>query len=250
MLPPSDNTATSPPTTYKLAFESYAEFRRALVIRLGIVIPLLLAGFVYLDWHFVGREESPLFRLVFIVVLLGWLSYRQFRQQRNNWRSLEFDFRDGKLVRRLDKYPPFEFLPGEVSAIIESPKGITIKTNNRLRTLFISNRLSNYESFRIQLASWAPEAPVTKWTLSFWNYVRNICELLACAWVFGGPLYLMYTQRRAAILPLGIVLTFSMLAMLLYVRNSPHMPIRAQKGMWFLLLLPILAMVSRLAWAQ
>jgi len=44
--------------------------------------------------------------------------------------------------------------------------------------------------------------------------------------------------------------TFSMLAMLLYVRNSPHMPIRAQKSIWFLLLLPILAMVSRLAWAQ
>lgn len=242
---PSDNIAASFPTSYKLAPERYADFRRALVIRLSIVMPLLLAAFMFLSLRF-DRDEGPASRLVFIVGLLGWLSYYQLRQQRNNWRSLEFDFRDGKLIRTLDKYTRLEFMPEEVTAIIESSKGVKIKTNNRLRTLFISNRLSNFEAFRRQLASWAPAAPVTRWAPSPWNYVRGICELLACAWVFGGPLYLIYTQRRAVILPLGVVLTLSMLAMILYVRNSPHIPVSTKKGIWFLLLLPILAMLDHL----
>lgn len=74
--------------------------------------------------------------------------------------------------------------------------------------------------------------------------------VLACAWVFGGPLYLMYTQQRALVLPLGIALTLSMLAMILYIRKSPHMPIRAQRWMWLLMLLPILVIMSRLVWPQ
>ena len=242
------NSTASLPSAYKLDPAGYSEFRKSLAIRLSILIPLFLIGFVYLLWHF-DRPRS-IVRLVFIPVLICWIAYRQFKDQHRNWESLLFNFQNGKLVRTLDKYPSLELMPNEVTAIVESPKGITIKTNNRLRTLFISNRLSNYESFRGQLLSWAPEAPVTKSAPSFWNYVRSICELLACLLVFGGPLYLMFTQRQAVILPLGIVLTLSMLAMLLYLRKSPNMPKQAQKGMWLLLLLPILAMGSRLAWGQ
>lgn len=249
MLHPSENAAAPLATTYNLDPERYAEFRRSMLIRMGIAGPPLLAGFLYLSWRF-ERHIGPLFSSVFTVVLIAWLSYRQFKEQRNNWRSLKFEFRGGKLIRTLEKYPALEFMPDEVTAIIESPQGMTIKTNDRLRTLFISNKLSNYESFRCQLASWAPAVSVTELASSRRDYVRSVCELLACAWVFGGPLYLMYTQQRAVILPLGIVLTLSMLAMILYVRNSPHMPIRAQKSVWFLLIFPILATLIRLLWTQ
>ena len=81
------DTDTAPafqPTIYKLETSRYAEYRRKLFIRMGIVIPLLSAGFFYLMWHF-DRERSA-FRFVFIPVLMAWLVYRQFKQQQNNCR--------------------------------------------------------------------------------------------------------------------------------------------------------------------
>jgi hypothetical protein len=244
MSPAAETAAGFLPTSYKLEPGRYAEFRRELVIRLSVVVPFLLAGFLYLAWHF--DKDKSIFRLVSIPILIGWIVYRQFKDERNKWESLAFEFRDGKLIRKMDKYPLQELVPNEVTAILESPRGITIKTNNRLKSLFLSTRLSNYGAFRNQLISWAPGIEVTVWHHSPWNYVRNFLEILACAWTFGGPLYLMYTSRHAAILPLGIALSLSMLALILYVRKSPQIPIRAQKSLWILLLLPILTTLSRL----
>jgi len=143
------NGATSLPSGYKLDPAGYPAFRKNLIIRLSILIPLLLIGFTYLLWHF--DHPSSNVRLVFIPVLICWIAYRQFKEQQRNWESLEFDFRDGKLVRGLDKYPPLELMPNEVTAIVEYPKGIAVKTNKRRRTVFVSNRLSNFDSFRRQL---------------------------------------------------------------------------------------------------
>lgn len=247
MMSPGANATALVPNVYKLDPAAYPAFRRRLVVRLSILIPLVLVGLAYLTRQF-DIERDYLVLLVVLPVVGCSTAYHQVKEQRRNWESLEFEFRDGKLIRSLDKYPPLEFAPNEVTAILESSKGITIKTKDRLRTLSISNRLSNFSSFRSQLSFWAPAVPVTKWDPSALNYARFICELLACAWVFGGPLYLMYTQHLSVILPLGIILAVSMLAMLLYVRKSPHMPTRARKAMWVLLLLPILATVCRLAW--
>src|SRR5579859_462417 len=244
MSPAAENAAGFPPTSYKLEPGRYAEFRRELVIRLSVVVPFLLAGFFYLAWHF--DKDRSLFRLVFIPILMGSIIYRQFKDERNKWESLTFQFRDGKLIRKMDKYPLQELVPNEVTAILESPRGITVKTNNRLKSLFLSTRLSNYGVFRNQLISWAPAIEVTVWHPTSWNYVRNFLEILACAWTFGGPLYLMYTSRHAAILPLGIALSLSMLALILYVRKSPQIPIRTQKFLCILPLLPLLATLSRL----
>jgi hypothetical protein len=242
----SGNITASLPTAYKFDPAGYPAFRKTLVIRLSILMPVLLVGFMCLLWHFEGPRSFVL--LVLIPVLTCWIAYHQVKEQQRNWESLEFDFRDGKLVRRLDKYPPLEFMPDEVTEIVEYPKGIAVKTINRQRTMSISNGLSDFASFRQQLEAWAPDAPVTKWAASPRDYVRVACELLACAWVFGGPLYLMFTRQQKLILPVGLALTFSMLGMILYVRKSPHLPTRARIGMWFLLLLPILGMVYRLGW--
>jgi len=103
MSPTAETTASFPPTFYKLEPGRLPEYRRELVIRLSIVVPLLLAVFLYLAWHF-DRERS-FFRLVFIPALNCWFFYRKFKDERNEWESLGFEFREGKLIRRLDEYP-------------------------------------------------------------------------------------------------------------------------------------------------
>ena len=137
-------------------------------------------------------------------------------------------------------------MPTEVTAILESPRGIIVETNERYKQLFLSNQLSGYEGLRSRLLLWAPNVKVSSWRRSYRGYVRNFGEVLACLCVFGGPLYLIYTPHRALILPFGVILTLAMLGMIVYVRNSPAIPTHTKKGLWILLLLPILGMLSRL----
>ena len=146
----------------------------------------------------------------------------------------------------MHKYPILELAPNEVTAIVESPKGITIQTQNRLRTLFVSKHLLNFAEFRCRLASWNPSVQITDQVSNLSNYLRVVCEWSVCVSVFGGPLYLLLTPHREIALPVGIVLFFSTLAVILYLRNSPQMPFTVQKRLWILLLLPVLAMLSRL----
>jgi hypothetical protein len=244
MLFDPDTAPPLQPTVYRLEPSGLAEYRGKLAIRLGIVIPLVSAGLFYLMWHF-DRERSA-FRFIFIPILIAWLAYRQFKEQQSNWRNLAFEFQDGKLIRRLDKYPTVGLMPSQVTAIIESPRGIIVETNERVKKLFLSNRLSDYAALRSRLLLWAPTVKVTSWERSKWGYIRDLSEVLACLCVFVGPLYLMYTPYRAVILPLGLILSLAMLGMILYVRNSPAIPTRAKKGLWILLLLPILTTLFRL----
>jgi hypothetical protein len=238
----ADTAPTLQPTVYKLEPSGFAVYRRELFIRLGIVILLVSAGWFYLMWHF-DKERGA---FVFLPLLTAWVVYRQFKDQRRNWQRLVIEFQDGKLIRRLDKYPTVELVPSEVTAIVESPRGIMVETNERLKRIFLSNRLSDYEGLRGRLLSWAPTAAVTSWRRSYWDSVRAFSEFLAGFFVFGGPLYLMYTSDRAVILPLGLILSLAMLGMILYVRNSPAIPTRTKKCLWILLLLPIVPMLFRL----
>jgi hypothetical protein len=244
MPPESDTASVWQPTVYKLEPSRFAEYHRELAIRLGIVMPLVAAGFLYLAWHFDKRRIT--FLLVLIPILTVQTVYRRFKDEGDKWKSLVFEFRDGKLIRRLDKYPTVELAPSEVTAILESPQGIIVKTNKRSKVVFLSNKLVDYEMLRSRLLSWAPTVRVTGWRRSYWDYTRSLIEVLVCLCLFGGPLYLMYAPQHAIILPLGVVLSLAMLGMILHVRNSPQIPTSRKKGLWILVLLPIFAMLVRL----
>lgn len=242
------DTASRPPTVYKLEPARFAQERRELVIRLATVVPFVLAGILFLEWHF-DKERDPFTLLVFPILLSLALVYAQLREARKNWQFLAFEFRDDKLIRSLEKYPVVELVPSDVKGFLESPRGIHVETYNRHKRIFLSNKLSDYDELRNRLRSWAPAAMVTEWRpLSFGAKVLSALGVLACLCVFAGPLYLMYTTRREDILPLGIVFTLAMLGMILYVRNSPAIPVHRKMFLWLLLLLPILTILVRLYW--
>ncbi len=161
MFSDADTVPTLQPTIYKLEPSRFAGRRRELLIRLGIVIPLVGGGIFYLMWRF-DRDGST-FSFVLILVLMISFVYGQFRDQRSNWQNLAFESRDGKFIRRLDRYPTVELVPSEVTAIIESPRGTVVHTNDRFKKLFLSNSLSDYEGLRGRLLSWAPSAKVSNW---------------------------------------------------------------------------------------
>jgi hypothetical protein len=62
MLPLSENAAAPLPTSFKLDAGQFAEVRRRMLIRLSGLMPLLVAGFLYLDWHS-DRQQDLSFEL-------------------------------------------------------------------------------------------------------------------------------------------------------------------------------------------
>jgi hypothetical protein len=187
------------PTVFRLDPDTFARYRNQLAIRLGVVMPIVAAALIYLRWHF-DRSVSA---FVFVPALVIWLAYHKFREERNKWEILEFEFRDGKLSRRLEKYPTVELLPSDVTAIVETPRGIEAATSSRNKNLFLSNKLCRYQTLRNQLCSWVPSITIKSQPNSHGPKVRTFIEVLACLSVFGGPLYLIYTSNVAVVLPWG-----------------------------------------------
>jgi len=208
-------------------------------------MPLILAVLLYLLWH--SNSQNPIFLSAFLAVLCIWLAYTALKDQRTDWNSLELRFEDGKLTRTATRYPVLSLVPSDVATISESKGGITIKTRDRFRTLFVSRKIVDYDRFRADLTSWVPTVPLADHGRSLWDYLHAALLVSACALTFGGPLYLASVVRgRSNVLVLGIVLFLSTLGLVIYVRRSPYLPITARNRIWFLLVLPILAVAEHL----
>jgi hypothetical protein len=98
------DTASRPPTVYKLEPACFAQRRRDFVIRLAIFVPFVIAGILFHEWHF-EKKRDPFSLLFFPILIILVVLYQQLREERKNRQSLAFEFRDDKLIRNLDRYP-------------------------------------------------------------------------------------------------------------------------------------------------
>jgi hypothetical protein len=229
---------------YRMDPARFARMRRRMITRLAVVAPFLLIAVWYLSGR-LGRGRDVLDFIVLPATLL-WETYRAVQRERDKWNSLVLEFRGDSLVRTLHRYPLVEIASSEVTAIEEFSAGIIVRTDSRSKTLIVSRDLLGYDDFRNRLAAWAPMVNVVGRS----SPIRGIVSMLWCALIFGGPLYLMYTPHRELILPLGIGLFIGMAAMVWYYHRSPMMPTSFRKTSWILLLLPLLATISRLMWSR
>ena len=244
MITHVDDVDVAQSRIYQLDPARFPGFRRRMVARMAVVTPLLLAGIWYLD----GRVESrrDLFDFVGLPAIIAWVGYRSIQREREKLDTLILEFRSGHLVRELPDFPRVEIAPNEVTKIVESTQGIMIKTNSRLKFLFVNRGLLNYDDFRSRLAIWAPSTEVAQATPSVLTFIKSVASVSLCIALFGGPLYLMDTPYHKLILPLGIGLTAAFAAMIGHVQHSAYFPISLRRKAWILLALPLLAMFSRL----
>jgi hypothetical protein len=225
---------------YRMDPARFARMRERMITRVAVVVPPLLA----VVWYFSGGLGKGRDILDFIVVpaTLAWELYRAVQRERDKWDSLVLEFRGDSVIRTMHRYPLLEITASEVTAIVEFSGGIIVRTNSRGKTLIVSGDLLGYDDFRNRLAAWAPMVNVAERAPA----IRSILSMLSCALLFGGPLYLMYTPHRELIIPLGIGLFIGMAGMIWYWQRSPMMPTSFRKTSWILLLLPLLATISRL----
>ena len=231
---------------YRLNPARFARVRRRVIAGLAVFTPLFLAVVWYVDARL---DRRHLFDLLFLPAIIGWTIYRQLQQERKKWESLVLELHSDRLIRKLPDYPAFEVGPGDVTTMIESPAGIRILTNSQRKTMLVSTDLIEYGDLRRRLAEWAPiTRPSRSIRTSIRRVVMGIASMLLCLVLFGGPIYLMYTPHHELILPLGVALFIGMAAMIWYYRGSPMVPTSFRKTSWILLLLPLLATISRLVW--
>jgi hypothetical protein len=229
---------------YRLEPARFARVRRRMITGLVVVVPLLLAAVWYLDARLDKRRD--LFDFVGLPAIVGWVSYRQIQRARKKWTSLVLELRSDRLIRTLPDFPVLEIAPSDVTTMVESSRGIIVRTDSRRKTLAVSTDLLEYDDFRNRLAAWAPMAKVVRASRSSRTYIMTIASVLWCVLIFGGPLYLIYTPHHALILPLGTAIFIGMAAAILYYQDSPEMPTSFRKTSWILLLLPLFATISRL----
>lgn len=215
-----------------------------MLTRIALVGPIILAGIWYLDGRLDRRRN--LFDFVGLPAILAWVAYRQIQREGKKWNSVVLEFRGESLIRTLPDFPLLEITRSEVTTIVESAGGICIRTNSRRKALVVSTDLLDYSDFRNRLAAWAPVANLVPPSPSSRSSIMGIVSALCCMLLLGGPLYLVYTPHHELILPLGIVLFIGMAAMIWYYHDSPDMPTSFRKTSWILLLLPLLATISRL----
>jgi len=210
----------------------------------AVVTPLLIAGIWYLDGRL--KPDRNIFDFLLAPIIAVLTAYRSIQREKNKWDSIVYEFRAGTLVRELPDYPPLEITPGEITKIVESDHGITVQTSSRLRWLPVPRALIGYADFRNRLVVWAPTVEVIRAARSLKSVIQSVAAVLVCVALFGGPFFLMYTSHRELVLPLGTALTAGFVAMILYYRNSPHVPTSFRMTAWILLALPVLAMIERL----
>jgi len=239
-----ENTAVPQSRTYRLAPSRFAGLRRRMIIRLVLICPVIIAVIWFLDGRVSPRRD--IFEFIFLPFILVVVSYQSIKRERAKWNSLVLEFRGEILVRSLADYPPLEISPNDVATITELSHGIGIRTNSRLKSLWVNKELHDYDDFREQLRAWVPTAKVVQGTRSVRSLLAATAAGLWCLAIFGGPLYLMYTPHRELVLPLGLGVTAGMAATLLYNWRSANIPISTKYTMWILLLLPLLAMYTRL----
>jgi hypothetical protein len=232
--------------SYRMDPARFVELRRRLLTRLVLVGPVIIVFIWFLDGHLSPTRD--IFDFIFLPFILAVMGYQSIRRERERWNSLILEFRAGILTRTVTDYPPLEISPNEVTAIAELSHGIGIRTNPRLKALWVNKELLDYDDFRKELRTWAPTAKVVQRTKSVRSLLTSSAPVLGCLAIFGGPLYLMHTPHQELVLPLGLVLTAGMVAMLLYNRRSPNTPISIRYTMWILVLIPLLAMYARLHW--
>jgi hypothetical protein len=235
-----ENSATKNRATlrsYRLDPEGFAGLRKRVIIAIGVMLPFLFAG----AWYFDGHDK---FDLVLLPVILTWAAYKTIRKQQRHWESVRFELGADKLVIRRQGYVDREIAQCDVSQIVESGKGLVIQTSSRLKKVFISRHLLDYQEFRTELRAWAPFVPVAG-SLRAW--IRAGAALLGFFTLFLiGPFYLMSTSHKELVLPLGIALVLANAAMFMLLERYEDVPKSFRYTRWALPGFSLLATIFRL----
>ena len=228
---------------YRLNPSMFDAVRNAMLRRVAAVSPLILAAIWFFDGH--RRPNRDFFDFIGLPLILAFVTYQSIGRERAKWKALVFELRSDRLMRILPDHTPIEVMRNEVTAVVESSKGLVIKTSSRQKNLFVSSGLVDYSEFRDRLSAWVP---VTSFVPEKGSIMRVFFRVLFCfvfvLAAFGTPLYLTLATPGRVVIPLSLASFGIVLTMMVYARRSPHFPISLRNRVWFLLVIPLFPLLS------
>ena len=193
--------------TYRLPPSGFPAYRRTL-IRTGLVVSgVVLALALSVSLSQTERDQWPVLLVggPFVALLLGLGVRKAIRQQKEVWSSVEIRMDDGAIGRAQLRIPEILLRREDVTAVVESPRGLVVKTTDRFRSLFIPRLLDprDYAEIREDLATWVPIK--TAGSGAIWMNRISLVLLI------GGFAVMLFSHDRllVAVMALGLFLFYA-----------------------------------------
>ncbi len=157
-----------PVTSYQLdpaAFEASVRPRllRGLLIRAALMMAAMAFGFMLVSLAQPGQEAPlPLMGVMFAVLTFFFAraGRNQLGAEKLAWHSYQLSLSPNAMRRSVANLSPVEILRPDVTHIVEAPGlGLTVRTADAGKSIFIPEQLAGFQSVRSELARWRALEP-------------------------------------------------------------------------------------------
>lgn len=223
-------------STYQLNPESFKDVKKAAIIRMLILTPIVvifgLAGVIAMTMRdnegmsFLDATVNAfnLFLVIILLLAFGFATYKVLRREREAWSSYELTLGRDFIARRIRNFPDLEIHQNEVVSIQESPgKGIFVRTANKHKVIFIHHSLDGYEQVKAHLSSWQSLEPLQIETRL---KLLNIALIPATLLLF---ILLITSNNLLVVMPSGILLLIMFVWGRIETKRSPNIDKRHKR---------------------
>jgi hypothetical protein len=235
---------------YRFAPQGFETVRRRLTLVQTITFVGVLAIFIATDFKSTDREWLQgsilsllphVLALTFIGALFFFSFRRGIRKQRENWLAYELLVGDDFVIRRMPGLSEREVRREEITAIGQSPQGLTIETSSRQRSLAVPATLGEFDEVRARLSEW--KAP-TEMRRAGWKQSPNLLYAVIIAELSLFIVFFLSTQSWLLVCS-GTPLFGGLIWSFVLLQKSAELAPKMKRTMW-IILLPLIAIGFRL----
>jgi len=238
-----------PTRVYSLDPAAFSSFRtRFLKQRAILLFAVVMLGVLVFAVTAEGlRNNFPWFLLGLMTITLALATgivsglVKGLRREKEAWSSFSLTVGEDFIARRITGYPELELSANQISAINESPEGITIVGPTRDHSIFINRALEDFEEVRSHLAAWTPVAPVP---LSRLRVGKAMMLSIPLAFVFGFAIFIISDNPTVQVAT-GVPLLVALSACAFIAIRSKQLPDKTRRSM-ILIVFPLIGIIGRL----
>lgn len=238
--------------TYRHAAENWPAVESRIIAIRNIIFAGIFFLFVAMDFGAAenwkgGSLKSMLPHVIaisFVSAILFFSFRRAIIRQRENWDSFELLLGPDFVVRRMNGLAEIELRRDELTAIRMYKRSLWLQTASAERNIAVPESLADFAEVRARLSQWMP---IPENTQRSWTQSRYLLPAILVVELVLFALFFVSTKSWLEVLA-GVPLLAGLLWCLVRIQKSGQLSQKIKRQMWFLLL-PLLAIASRLALA-
>ena len=150
--------------SYSLSPAGFGKVKSRLIMTFAVMYPFALA--VALIAAYRTNPELPPWIIIILVLLTGGAlaigARWGLKTQQGAWHSYRLTIDKGSVSRTQSRVPYIEISCADIMSIVETAHGLTVKSNDKRKFIFIPASLVNYEAAREELHAIKPVSAEAK----------------------------------------------------------------------------------------